>query len=144
MDKYKIYLYGGMSGLSHEEQSKWRWNVIKNIKDVDEYYGYKYEPDFFNPMIYYNLEEDNHKLEREPFEFDLYNLRNSNLVIANFNAPGSIGSAMEIAIAFENRILVVGLNENGYELHPWLEESVLRMSDNMDELIEYVALYYLT
>lgn len=144
MDRCKIYLCGGMSGLSQAEQSKWRWNVIKGIEDGDKYYGYKYEPDFFNPMVYYNLTDNEHKLEREPFEFDLYNLRNSNLVIANFNAPGSIGSAMEIAIAFENRIPVVGLNKNGYELHPWLEESCIRMCDNMDELIEHVALYYLT
>ena len=144
MDQCKIYLCGGMSGLSQAEQSKWRWNVIKGIEDGDKYYGYKYEPDFFNPMVYYNLTDNEHMLEREPFEFDLYNLRNSNLVIANFNAPGSIGSAMEIAIAFENRIPVVGLNKNEYELHPWLEESCIRMCDNMDELIEHVALYYLT
>ena len=144
MNRCKIYLCGGMSNLSQAEQSKWRWDVIKNIEDGDEDYGYKYEPDFFNPMVYYNLTDNEHKLEREPFEFDLYNLRNSNLVIANFNAPGSIGSAMEIAIAFENRIPVVGLNKNGYELHPWLDESCIRMCDNMDELIEYVALYYLT
>ena len=144
MDRYKIYLCGGMSGLSHEEQSKWRWNVIKGIEDGDECYGYKYELDFFNPIVYYNLEEDNHKSEREPFEFDLYNLRNSNLVIVNFNSPQSIGTAMELAVAFENRIPVVGLNENEYELHPWLEESTIRIFDNIDELITYIAEYFLS
>lgn len=144
MDNYLLYLCGGMSNLSHEEQSKWRWEVINRINEEDEYYGYKYKPDFFNPMVYYNLEEEQHKSEREPFLFDLYNLRKSDLVIANFNMPSSIGSAMEIAIAFENEIPIIGLNEDGKDIHPWLEESCIRICDSMDELIEHVALYYLT
>lgn len=143
MDRYKIYLCGGMSNLSQAEQSKWRWDVIKGIEDGDERYGYKYELDFFNPIVYYNLEEDNHKSEREPFEFDLFNLRNSDIVIVNFNSPQSIGTAMELAVAKEYKKPIIGLNENGYELHPWLIECCTRTCDTMDELIEHVINFYL-
>lgn len=143
MDRYKIYLCGGMSNLSQAEQSKWRWDVIKGIEDGDKRYGYKYELDFFNPIVYYNLEEDNHKSEREPFEFDLYNLRNSDVVIVNFNSPQSIGTAMELAVAKEYKKPIIGLNENSYELHPWLIECCTRICDTMDELIEHVINFYL-
>lgn len=144
MQSKRIYLAGGMSNLSQEEQGNWRYEVSKRIEDGNSYYGYEYEPDVFNPIVYYNMFEEVHKSDKEHFEFDLHNLRNSDLVIVNFNEPKSIGTAMELAVAHENRIPVVGLNEDGKELHPWLKESVLRMCDNMDELIEHIALYYLS
>ena len=50
---------------------------------------------------------------------------------------------MEVAIARENRIPIVGLNENDYNLHPWLVESCVRICDTMDELVNYVTDYFL-
>ena len=138
-----FYLAGGMSGLSREEQGGWRWEVQKRIRDEEYKFGYEYEPVFFNPMIHYNLFDDEHKTEREPFEFDLFNLRNSDVVIVNFNSPQSIGTAMELAVAKEYKKPIIGLNENGYELHPWLIECCTRICDTMDELIEHVINFYL-
>lgn len=144
MQSRKIYLAGGMSGLSKTEQGNWRYKVMNRIEDGNSYYGYEYEPDVFNPIVYYNMFEHVHKKEKEHFEFDLHNLRNSDLVIVNFNEPNSIGTAMELAVAHENRIPIVGLNEEGKELHPWLEESCIRICDSMVELIEHVAMFYLS
>ncbi len=139
----KIYLAGGMSGLSREEQSKWRWVTIRRIKESDNCFGYEYNPVFFNPMIHYNLFDNEHKTEREPFEFDLYNLRDSDVVIVNFNSPQSIGTAMELAVAKEYKKPIIGLNESGCELHPWLIECCTRICDTMDELIKHVINFYL-
>lgn len=141
MESVKIYLAGGMSSITLEEQFRWR----NQVKDAILYgcYEYTYKPMFFSPPMYYNLEEQNHNTEREVMEFDLNRLRNSDLVIVNFNAPNSIGTAMELAIAYENRIPVVGINEKNVELHPWLAESVVRMCCNMREAIKYVVDYYL-
>ena len=144
MNSCYIYLAGGMQGLSREGQGNWRWEVTKRLRYGDVVYGYKYKPDIFNLVIHYNLIDNEHKTEREPFEFDLYNLRKSDLVIVNFNNPNSIGTAMELALAKEYRIPVIALNEDGEELHPWLVECCTRICDTMDELIQHVIDYYLT
>lgn len=136
-----IYLAGGMGGVSFEEQIRWR----NQIRDAILYglYEYTYKPLFFSPPMYYNFEEQNHNTEREVMEYDLNRLRNSDLVIVNFNNPNSIGTAMELAIAYENRIPVVGINEDKCELHPWLVESVTRMCYSLRETIKYVVDFHL-
>lgn len=141
MKTVDIYMAGGMSDLSFDEQIKWR----NQIRDSILYgcYEYSYKPIFFSPPMYYNFEEQNHKSEREVMEFDLNKLRNSDLVIVNFNSPNSLGTAMELAIAYENRIPVIGINERNTKLHPWLEESVTRMCCNLREAVKHVVDYYL-
>lgn len=141
MNKVKIYLSGGMGSLSLEEQSKWRKQVQDAIKFGD--YDCEKKAIFFNPVNYYNFEEVKNKTEREIMEFDLYNLRNSNLVIVNFNDEKSIGTAMELMLAKELQIPVIGLNKDCKKLHPWLTESCTRICDNMRELVSHVVEFYL-
>lgn len=140
METVSIYLSGGMSSVSFKEQLKWRSKVINAIKYGD--YDYDKKPMFFNPVEYYNYEEKHHKTEREVMEFELNKLRNSDLVIVNFNDPKSIGTCAELAIAYENRIPVIGIN-NEKELHPWLNEFVCRMCSDIREAVEYVVDFYL-
>lgn len=136
-----IYLAGGMSNLSLDEQTKWR----SNIKDAILYgeYDFNIKPYFFSPPLYYNLEDNRHKTEREVMVFDLNRLRKSDLVVVNFNVPESLGTAMELAVAYENRIPIIGLNEKSIDLHPWLIECCTRICDNMYELVEHVSEFYL-
>lgn len=141
MKDCSIYLAGGMGSLSFEEQTKWRNQVCDAI--VFGEYDYDIKPYFFSPPQYYNFEETSHKTEKEVMDFDLNRLRNSDLVIVNFNDPQSLGTAMELAIAFENRIPVVGLNKDGAELHPWLIECCSRICDDMYELVEHIVEFYL-
>lgn len=141
METVKIYLCGGMSDLSLDEQLKWRRNIQNAIKFGD--FDLSKKPIFFNPPDYYSPSTDNHKSEREAMEYDLNNLRKSDLVIVNFNIPKSIGSAMELMLAKELHIPVVGLNKNNYKLHPWLTECCIRICDTMDELINHVQSHYL-
>lgn len=136
-----MYLSGGMGNLSFEEQSKWRKQIIDAIK----FGGYDYEkkPTFFNPVDYYNFQETRHKSEREVMQFDLNGLRNSDLVIVNFNDPSSLGTCAELAIAYDMKIPIVGINKDGKELHPWLECFCDRMCDSIKEAVEYVVEFHL-
>ena len=141
MESVRIYLAGGMTGISLEEQTKWR----KQVQDAIKYgeYDLNKTPIFFDPTTHYSLFEKEHKSEREVFEYDLYNLKHSDIVVVNFNAPESIGTAMELMLAKENHMPVIGLNKNDVELHPWVSECVTRVCDNMRELVEYVVEYFL-
>lgn len=140
METVKIYLSGGMGNLDFEEQSKWRQQVMDAIK-----YNYECEkkPVFFNPVNYFNFEDVRYKTQKEVMDFDLYNLRNSNLVVVNFNDPSSLGTCAELAIAYDMKIPIVGINKDGCELHPWLESFCDRMCESLQEAVEYVVDFYL-
>lgn len=141
MEQVSIYLAGAMSSISFEDQMKWR-NQIQNAILYGEY-DFDIKPYFFSPPLYYNFEEEHHKTEKEVMQFDLNRLRKSDLVVVNLNIQESIGTAMELAVAYENRIPVIGLNENGAELHPWIVECTTRICDDMYELVAHVAEFYL-
>lgn len=141
MENVRVYLSGGMGSLSMEEQSKWRSQVINAIKFGD--YHCEKKPIFFNPVDYYNFTEKRHKTEREIVEFDLNAVRNSDLIIVNFNDPKSLGTCAELAIAYDRHIPIIGINKDGVELHPWLTEFTTRMCDDVREAVEHVVDFYL-
>lgn len=140
METVHIYLSGGMGSLSFEEQSKWRQQVIDAIR-----YNYECEKKaiFFNPVNYYNFEEIRYKTQREVMEFDLNALRNSDLIIVNFNDPKSLGTCSELAIAYDMKKPIVGINKDDKPLHPWLYEFTTRMCSSLREVVEYVVEFYL-
>lgn len=131
---------GGIENLSFDEKSKWRKQVTNAIK---ENYDCAKKPVFFNPVNYYNFEDVQYKTRREVMQFDLNALRNSNLVIVNFNDPSSLCTCAELAIAYDMKIPIVGINKDGKELHPWLECFCDRMCKNIREAVEYVVAFYL-
>ena len=142
MDNYFIYLAGAMTGLTYKEQTKWRENIIE-IFNREWLNSHVYNVQFINPVRYYNFEEKRHKSEQEVMNFDLHKVRNSNLVIVNFNAPKSLGTMAELAVAHEHNIPIIGVNEAAYDLHPWIECMCERIFDNMEEMLIYVAEFYL-
>lgn len=141
MEICRIYLSGGMTGLSFEEQFKWRSNVMSAIRYGD--YNYEKKVSFFNPVDFYNFEEKNYKTEREVMEFDLYNLRKSDLIIVNFNAPNSIGTAMELMLAKEYKIPIIAFGVKDNDIHPWLTECCTRICNDMRECVSHVVDFYL-
>lgn len=141
METVKIYLSGGMSNVSWEEQTRWRKQIQDAIKFGD--YDYSKKPIYFDPTQYYNFEEELHKSEREAMEFDLNALRKSDLIVVNFNEPKSIGTAMELMLAKELKIPIIGLNKEQKEIHPWLLECCTRMCDDMRELVSHIVDFYL-
>lgn len=140
MENCRIYLSGAMGSVSFEEQSKWRNQVINAIKFNHDCTK---KPTFFNPVNYYNFEEVRYKSEREVMEFDLNALRNSDLVIVNFNDPKSIGTAMELMLAKERNIPIIGFGAAEREIHPWLLECCTRVCESLRETVEHVVDFYL-
>lgn len=130
----QIYLAGGMSGMDFHDSNAWR-------QQIQNYFRYD-SVQVINPNDYFNFQHKDYESEKEVRNFDLNMLRNSNLVMVNFNKPDSIGTAQELAIAHELHIPVLGLNDNRSEIHPWLKECCDRIFDSMNELIEYVNFYY--
>lgn len=140
METVKIYLSGGMGNLSFEEQSKWRKQIIDEIT-INCHCEKK--PIFFNPVDHYNFTEKQHKTEKEIVEFDLNAVRHSDLIIVNFNDPSSLGTCAELAIAYDRRIPIIGINKDKAKLHPWLTEFVTRMCNDIREAVSHVVDFYL-
>ena len=99
----------------------------------------------FNPNDYYNFvdEPPKYNSEREVMEYDLYKLRNSDLVIMNYNDMYSLGSMGELSIAYEMKIPVIGLDIDKQKLHPWQVEMTNKMFYDIDEMLKYVKEFYL-
>lgn len=140
----KIYLAGGMSNLTFEQQNEWREHIIKKLKNNNDMFWHKYILDIINPVQYYNFESVEYKTQKEVMEYDLNHVRTSDLIIVNFNDPKSIGTAMEIMLARELHIPIIGLNTSNKELHPWLIESCTRICETMDELINHITDFYIS
>ena len=76
-------------------------------------------------------------------EFDLNKVRNADLIIVNFNDVYSLGSMSEIAIAYERKIPVIGINLKNQDLHPWQIEMSYRIFNNIEKMLGYVKEKYL-
>lgn len=122
-----------------EEANNWRI-YIKN--EIEEKSNGKAK--CCNPNDHFSFLDDDSKSEREAMEYDLYRVRNADLIIVNFNDPNSIGSACEMAIAFEYKIPILGLCESNEQniLHPWLKSFCNRIFNNKEELILYILKHY--
>lgn len=141
---YFIYLCGGMGKFgkeNFEKCNKWR----EYCKHTLENYECNYRVEAINPNNYFNFVDNppQYKSQSEVMRFDLHKLRNSNLVVANFNDMYSLGSMAEIAIAYDRGIPVIGLNESNQELHPWQVCMCERIFDNIDEMLDYIEDFYL-
>lgn len=143
MQNKTIYLAGGMSKFGKDnftQGNKWR----QDCKQILTNQKFKYNLDVINPNDYFNFKSVTYKSQREIMEFDLYKVRNADLIIVNFNDPYSLGTMAELAIAYERRIPIIGLNEDRNELHPWQIEMATRVFDNLGKMLMYVQDYYLS
>lgn len=141
---YQIYLCGGMQKYGKEnfdKSNEWR----KYCKQTLENYECMHNVCAINPNDYFSFNADlpQYSSQKEVLRFDMYKLRGSNLVIANFNDMYSLGSMAEIAIAYDRGIPVIGLNEDNQTLHPWQVCMCERIFDNIDEMLDYIEDFYL-
>lgn len=141
MKTFKIYLAGAMGCFGKErfeEGNDWRVYVKREL----EYAGSIYKVHCCNPNDYYNFLKIEYDSELEIQKFDLDKVRNSNLIIVNFNEI-STGTSKELAVANEYGIPVVGLNENSFKLHSWDINDCRKIFTNINELLNYVKRFYL-
>lgn len=139
---YTIYLAGGMQKFgkdSFKKAQEWRTMLQSELSKYS-----KKEVKIINPNDYFNfLDEPQYQSQKEVMEFDLNKVRNSDLIIVNFNDVYSLGTMSELAISYDRRIPILGLNAEEQELHPWQIEMCNRIFMDMDDLVSYTLAYYL-
>ena len=103
-----IYLSGGMQKFGKEnfdEGNNWRMYC----KCALESYECDHKVKVCNPNELFNFkDEPQYASEREVMNLDLHKLRQSDLVVVNFNDKWSLGTMSEVAIANDRRIPVIG------------------------------------
>ena len=141
---YKIYLCGGMTGVSEEEQKHWR-KAVQN--EVCQYVP-RSSVEFFDPTEYGDIQSNyfpnGQEAEEISMKLDLRKLSDADLVICNISSnPASVGTNMELGIAHNLQIPVVMYNPDNSELHPWQRAISDFQTNDLALLSEIVAEYYL-
>lgn len=140
-----VFLSGGMTGLTREEMTGWR----DEIKEEAKFYNMKVISPPDNFMCGCNWYDEN----KESFIYDTHWVKNCDIVIANMNAPKSIGTAQEIMLAYEyDKPIIMISNKDMWdnEVSPWLkhEATTVFFYENYDDeysiyedVVEYAAMY---
>ena len=143
MRNYNIYLSGGMQKFgkdNFEEGNKWR----KYCKNTLETCKCDYKVKVCNPNDLFNFkDEPQYETEREVMNLDIHKLRQSDLVIVNFNDKWSLGTMSEMAIAYDRGIPIIGLDVDNQNLHSWQVCMCERIFDDVDEMLDYIEDFYL-
>lgn len=140
-DKLKVFLSGGMTGLTKKEASHWR--TLFKMADIYQCIIFK-DPTY----LYEPSNNTDQAYEREAMNYDLYMVKHSNIIIVNFNSLSSIGTAQEIMLAYTlNKPIIGMIEEDKYDqLHPWYKEECFKifkykpdkLEDIINEIIEYI------
>lgn len=144
MKNYTVYLAGGMGKFgkdNFDEGNRWRLIFKKRLESCENM-----NVKAINPNDYFSFKQEPPRYisQREIMEFDLNRVRNADLIVVNFNDMWSLGTMAEIAIAYERKIPIIGLNETNQNLHPWEVEMCNRIFTETHELLDYVEYFYLT
>jgi len=140
MKNFKIYLAGGMGSLSWEAQTIWRELVEDMLNSKSD--SFKFKLEIINPTSFYNFKAKRHDSELEIMKYDLRHVKSSDLIFVNYNDPKSIGTASELAVAYDRDIPIIGINI-GEELHPWLVAVVDKMFNEVESAVKYIMDFYL-
>jgi len=142
-DKLKVFLSGGMTGLTKKEASHWRTEFkLENVREGNDFI-------FIDPTYLYTPSNNSDQLyEKEAMEYDLYWVKHSDLIVVNFNSLSSIGTAQEVMLAYTlNKPIIGMIEEDKYDqLHPWYKQECIKifkyksdkLEDVINEIIEYI------
>lgn len=148
---YKIYTAGKMAGLSPCEQMEWRKKIETSVRHAAEIAGVpQAEIKFIHPPQFYQYGETYYQTEKEVKNWDLNQVRNSDIVIVNLDTvETSIGTHYELGMvdainSFGNKhIFVIGVGGKDISLHPWIEDTLHRREEKYEDAADYIANYLL-
>lgn len=136
-----------MGGLSFEQQMKWRTQVEDLINNKISNYNIKVK--FIHPPMFYRYGKNWHKNEREVMEWDLSQVKDSDIVIVDLSTiSSSIGTHIELGVIEAmnefgyKHIHVIGVGEPDTD-HPWIPLCALRIEDTVEKAVEYIVDYLL-
>lgn len=142
---FKIYTVGKMKDVSYATQLEWRVKIANCIRQKTDK-----KITFIHPPLYYNYEEKGYKSEHEIKEWELNQVKNSDILIVNLDGINdSIGSHFEISAAetinslTDKHIYIIGIGQSKEPLNPWIKLSLLRQETDFDKAAEYIADYLL-
>lgn len=143
MKTFKIYTAGKMGGLEYEDQMLWRWKLELCVRETAN------NVVFVHPPQYYRYEDNFHKNEREAMQWDLAQIRDSDIVVVDMNTiADSIGTHMELGFIEainqmgSKHIHVIAIGNPNVE-HPWLYEIPLRFENSVESAADYITSYLL-
>ena len=133
-----IYLAGAITGIDQNQCRGWRDEVALNIQTVT-----KNKWHCFDPCEHMN--EFGEVITPEAsLRYDLDHLRHSRLIIASFEfSQKSTGTLIELGVAYENNIPIIGYNPNFLELHPWITAICQHICSTREGLYQYLCDHYL-
>ena len=131
-----FYLGGGMTNLPPDERNGWR-------VEMEELFSEYYHVNVFNPCNHWDVDGFIAN-DREVMNYDLRKLKNSDVLVVNFNDPASLGTMAEIATAYEVRIPIIGIcpAENWGDVHPWAKLMCDRVFETIEDAYEYLSAHY--
>lgn len=131
-DSYPIvFLSGKMAGLTYEERTGWRNRLASRIQK----YCTIADPTRFDP--------DNPDPEYQDYAYrwDLEQIINCRYFVINLDYQSSVGTAQEIMFAWLCGKEILGLKTNKEPLHPWYENKINVMFNNIEDLGDYILDY---
>lgn len=132
-----IYLAGAITNLDKDEMEGWRIKLKNTIEDFTAGRWLAINPCEHIP------DEINDQVEAECFQWDLYKLKRSDLIVCDFDHPQSIGTTWELAVAKEYGIPIIGLSRTGTYVHPWWRMSAMHISSSIEDLFDYLCINFL-
>ena len=134
MKSKQIYMAGAITSIGMDEANEWRKHLQTLIGDSAVLVNpVEHIPEIITP-----------KVEKEMFEWDLWKLKHSDLVVCDFDHTDSLGTSWELGLAKEYGIPIIGLNMiPGVQLHPWWCMSAMKICESMDELYEWLCFNFL-
>jgi len=121
-----IYLCGPINGCTDEECKDWR-----------EFVKARWQGPTLDPMRRdYRGRED--ESVNEIVTLDKVDIANSDVILVNYDKP-SVGTSMEIFIAFSTGKLVVVVAKDGTRISPWMRYHSHKIVGSFDAAISFVA-----
>ena len=147
-DKLNIFLSGGMSNIPEEDSKKWR-KLFKQIKYINSPAApISQQCIYLDPTKLYKPSEPyNPSYEKEAMNYDLYCVKEADVIVVNFNSLSSIGTAQEVMYAYTLNKPIIGMIErNKYsQLHPWYKEECMKIftydKDELGLVIDFIIQY---
>jgi nucleoside 2-deoxyribosyltransferase len=120
-----IYLCGPINGCTDDECKDWR-ELVKA----------KWSGKTLDPMRRdYRGRED--QCVDEIVEFDKIDIANSDVILVNYDKP-SVGTSMEVLLAFNAGKLVVVVAKKGASVSPWLRYHSHAVLDSFDAALSFI------
>lgn len=135
-----IYTAGAITGLNFNENEAWRLQLKLKIEDITSH-----EWLVINPCQHISDNNlDPIQKEKEGMEWDLWKIRQCELIVCDFSHPNSIGTSWELGLARELNIPVIGVyTQEKVDVHPWWKMTAMKICNNLDELTMYLCEHFL-